>query len=312
MSRNFEMSNNLKNRMKRLLIVGGSGFVGGNLLSMLTGSDYEIHSTFHTNQSLQQNNSVKWHTLDLNNLIEIENLLSELSPEVIINISCLPVSKCDEQPEVAQRVQVTATEIFAKYCGVKKRLIHLSTDMIFSGSKGSAYTLSDVPNPISEYGLTKLMGEQLVLKNASNAVVIRSALVLGHGVCKPGGFTDWMISKIHNGEPLTLYKDQWRTPVIVEALCDLIKTLIGSDFRGLLHAGGGFRMSRVDMGCALLKGMGLEFDLIKQIEMPSMMGKTAMQRDLSMENSDFRKTLENKWGNPVDYLEKIGKEIRST
>ncbi|MBL8026271.1 MAG: sugar nucleotide-binding protein [Fibrobacteres bacterium] len=296
--------------MKRILILGGSGFVGSNLLEQISKNNgYSLFSTY--NSALPTMFALtEWQQIDLCSGIDLKEYLADINPDCIINLTCLPVNACDEDPLRANLVQVDAVETIARFCGNSKRLIHLSTDMVFSGNKGSLYNYDDAPDPVSGYGRTKLLGEEAVLKYSHNSVIVRSALVLGRSKFKKAGFTEWMIGRLEKNEQLPLFIDQYRTPIIVEALCDLICNLVESDWCGIMHAGGGTRLNRVQMGEALIRGMGLSTDLIYKTLMPELSGISRMQRDLSMSNNIFNETLEIKWGNPISYLERIGKEIK--
>jgi dTDP-4-dehydrorhamnose reductase len=238
----------------------------------------------------------------------IDDFLDNIAPDVIVNVSCLPVNVCDENPVDAKKVQVESVRRFAEYCSNEKRLVHLSTDMVFSGNIDSNYSVNDMPDPVSSYGKTKLSGEKAVLAHASNSVVIRSALVLGRGLYRKSGFTDWMISQIEAGKRLTLFKNQLRTPVIVNALVDLVINLIDSPICGIVHAGGGLMVNRVEMGEALLAGMGVDHSCIDRVCMPSNIGKTVMQRNLCLKNNCLAEILEKKWGNPLSFLKQTGEE----
>ena len=171
------------------------------------------------------------------------------------------------------------------------RLIHLSTDMVYSGEKGSPYTLKDEPDPVSVYGRTKLAGERAIEEVGGNYVIVRSGLVLGRGRFRRGGFLDWMVERIAGEEELPLFTDQLRTPMVVDDLIDTIFTLAESSFTGTLLAGGDEAVNRVDIGEKLLDAMGVSRTLIKPVAMDSLEHAVPLHRDLRLDNSKIKEVV---------------------
>jgi dTDP-4-dehydrorhamnose reductase len=280
----------LSHHNKKILIIGSSGLVGSNLLSFCSRYSFLTIPTFHL--YLPDEYRQTGLLLDITNPAGLREGMKTLEPDCVVNLSCLGVACCENDPERAYQVQVQGVKDLAGACKEHNiRLIHLSTDMVYSGNKGTAYTLGDEPDPISVYGQTKLAGERAVEEVGDNYVIVRSALVLGRGRFRRGGFLDWMVERVERETTLTLFSDQLRTPIVVDDLVDLIFTLAESPFTGILLAGGDEAVNRVELGEKLLHAMGVSNELIQPVAMDSLKQAVPLQRDLRLDNSRVKEVV---------------------
>ena len=205
----------------RILIVGGDGQLGTRL-NLLLKKKNEIYS---------------WdiEELDITKGQETINKINNLSPEVIINAAAYTeVDGCEENVDLAYKVNafgVRNLAVAAKKCGAK--LVHVSTDFIFSGDTESSYLEFDDPNPISVYGKSKLVGEQFVKNLCSQYFIVRTAWLYGdHG----DNFVTTMLSLAQERAQLKIVDDQIGTPTYAKDLAQVIKKLIETDLFGTYHA----------------------------------------------------------------------------
>ncbi len=119
-------------------------------------------------------------TLDITNQNAVQQFVRNNGINTIINCAAYTaVDRAEDDVDAATRVNFLGPENLAK---TGCNLIHISTDYVFDGTAHTPYTPASPTNPISVYGKTKLAGEQAVLRNASNAIVIRTAwLYSTHG-----------------------------------------------------------------------------------------------------------------------------------
>ena len=117
--------------------------------------------------------------IDISDQRAVARALDEVRPTLVINCAAFTkVDLAEADPESADRVNAQGAEAVARATrALKGRLIHLSTDMVFDGSRGAPYGPSDPPAPISVYGQSKLRGERLVLSAAPEALILRTAWV---------------------------------------------------------------------------------------------------------------------------------------
>ena len=119
------------------------------------------------------------------------------------------VDDCEAQPAHADLINGHAPGHIARLCADKgARMIHFSTDYVFDGKKTEPYTEADEPRPLSAYGRSKLLGEQLVLAASSRHVVLRISWLFGGG--RPA-FPEWVLRQAASG-PLKVVADKRGCP----------------------------------------------------------------------------------------------------
>jgi len=232
--------------MKKILITGASGFVGGHLVVQAK-KKYEVHALLNKNQV--HINNIQTYRFDLSRVDQINRLLNKISPDVVIHTAAIAnPDLCEADPDLATMVNAKATEQLARWAEKNNvRFIFTSTDMVFDGKKGN-YKESDLPNPISFYSNTKVAAEKIITKNNSNYVIARVALVYGIGITRHTCFFETMLEKLKKGDTITLFYDQFRSPILVDNLAEALLELAENKFIGTIHLGGSERISRWEFG----------------------------------------------------------------
>jgi dTDP-4-dehydrorhamnose reductase len=128
------------------------------------------------------------------------------------------------------------------------RLVHLSIDLVYSGSQFTlaprsslltpGYIESDPTDPVTVYGKTMVAAEQLLRDWLPQACILRISLPMGVSFNGHAGAIDWIQSRFKKGRPATLYFDEIRTPAYTDCLNRLYERVLASDLSGLYHAGG--------------------------------------------------------------------------
>jgi dTDP-4-dehydrorhamnose reductase len=196
--------------MVRVLVTGGSGQLGTALAE--TNPGYQIELT-------------DVDTMDITNPGLIEEKFVAFRPDFLIHGAAMTnVDGCEDSPEVAELVNATATRYLAEACiryGVK--MIYVSTDYVFDGTKVGAYTPKDKPKPMSVYGRTKLAGEEATAKVPEHWIV-RTQWVYGHGK----NFVETMIAVSQGRKVLMVVDDQWGRPTwsndLARAIWDIVRS----------------------------------------------------------------------------------------
>jgi dTDP-4-dehydrorhamnose reductase len=152
---------------KSILLIGSNGQVGTELQNTLS-SKYKVIAISRSQ-------------IDLTQADNLRQIIRKTQPEIIINAAAYTaVDKAESEPELAYAINATAPKIIAEESQkLGSFLIHISTDYVFNGNSNYPYQESDITNPVSVYGQTKLAGEIAIQKACSDHIIIRTAWVYG-------------------------------------------------------------------------------------------------------------------------------------
>ena len=145
---------------------------------------------------------------------------------------------------MATRINVESVRaLLDSIAGKTTRLVHLSIDLVYSGTKAGGHVETDPPDPVTIYGKTMVDAEELILRERPDAAVLRISLPMGVSFNGHAGAIDWIQSRFKKGKPATLYFDEVRTPTYCDCLNELFETVLASKLSGLYHAGGSRKLS---------------------------------------------------------------------
>jgi len=281
---------------KRLLVIGASGLLGSKVYSQ-AGTDYEVSGSY--NPEVDGKSAWRLEPLDIGSRDEVERLFEKTRPDVVILCAAMTnVDACEKQPLAANRVNATGPELVARSC--KKsgaRLVHVSTDYVFDGSKSRRYREDDQPRPISVYGQSKLSGEKSVLRTHPGSVVARPAVLYGWNPLEDkDNFVTWVLKKLRSGEKATLFKDQQISPTFADDLARTLLELAGRDVSGVWHVSGPDCLDRPECGRVIAKVFGLDERLVMpvpsdSVSLPAKRPKYSCLDVSKVENLLGRKTM---------------------
>ncbi|OPY77104.1 MAG: dTDP-4-dehydrorhamnose reductase [Syntrophorhabdus sp. PtaU1.Bin058] len=163
-----------------------------------------------------------------------EAIIARERPDALINCAAMTdVDGCEDRKELAEKVNSGGAAILAGICNrYNVKLIHISTDYVFDGTKGLPYNEEDAPNPLSFYGKTKLWGEQHVLAKAPLSIIIRGQWLYGDG-------GEHFISKVVKaaGErgSIQVVDDQRGSPTYAKDIAGPLAVLIEKGEPGIYH-----------------------------------------------------------------------------
>ncbi|QDS95022.1 dTDP-4-dehydrorhamnose reductase [Roseimaritima multifibrata] len=171
---------------------------------------------------------------------------------------------CELDPEMADRVNVLGTRNVAMLAAAHgTRMIHLSSDLVFAGRDGGQYLEDDTPDPVTVYGKTMVIGEQVVQDLHPDSCVLRISLPMGLSANGHAGAIDWIESRFARNLPATLYYDEVRTPTYVGCMNRLYERLLGNRLAGLFHAGAPRQLSLYQIAQVINRVGGYSPDLLK-------------------------------------------------
>ncbi len=273
----------------RILLTGGSGFLGSHIIARLA-NKYQLWATMHTSPLLDDN-SVHSLQADMETPGALAHAVRQSRPDVVIHAAALTnTAVCENKPELAHRINVESTrEILDDINPAKTRFIFVSTDLVFDGLKGF-YNENDAPNPKMVYAETKVTAERIVQSWGHNYVILRAALMYGESPPAHPSFLGWLKTGLESGN-VTLFADEFRTPLFVANAADIIERLMGSNFCGIMHIGGAERCSRYDFGVEFARQGGYAKEAIRGIRLKEANLKIYRPPDVSLDSSLAEKVL---------------------
>ena len=209
--------------MKDVLILGSKGQVGCELYSLLKNSDQ---------LSLV---GLARHDFDFTDFEELRRNLSLLKPDYIINCAAYTaVDRAEVEVELAMLLNSELPQQLATISDdIGAKLVHFSTDYVFDGKKREPYLETDQTNPLSIYGVSKLAGEEQVLKTSKDsAAVLRTSWVHGQF---GANFLSTISRLAIDRESLSIVSDQIGSPCWSGFLAETVSKLIDNFSPGLFH-----------------------------------------------------------------------------
>lgn len=194
----------------------------------------------------------------------VRRAVADAGCPVVINCAAYTlVDQAEEEPDLAMAVNGQGAGSVAQACAqCGAYLVHLSTDYVFDGKAGRPYREDDVPAPLSVYGRSKLLGENLVREALPEALIIRSGWLFGPG--RPG-FVETVVEAARRGRELRVVNDEVGSPTSSVDLAGAILELAGKRVGGVVHVVNSGRASRLELARRALAISGLDPEVIKPI-----------------------------------------------
>lgn len=200
--------------------------------------------------------------VDLERPEQARAAIERLSPRAVVNAAAWTDVAGAERPEVRERVgrlNRDAPRAVAEACRhIGAFLVHLSTDYVFDGTKGTPYVEEDRPNPLQVYGRSKLEGEEAVLAACPEALVVRSSTLYGPGPRPRPHYVDAILRRAALGGVLEVVETPVASPTYTADLAEAILDLLTSgSLRGVLHVVNAGACSRLELARAAVEAAGL-------------------------------------------------------
>ena len=231
-----------------LLVTGGSGYLGGALLAQASSPVVGTHL---------RGESVELTRLDVRDADATAALVALLRPTAVVHTAYV-----QDGPEAWATNVEGSRNVATAAARAGLRLVHVSTDVVFDGLKGSPYDESDEPHPVTDYGRSKLEAERAVLDAHPDALVVRTSLMVG--APEPGRQERGVLAAARGEVPgAVFFDDELRSPLLVADLARALLELAGRpQITGLLHLGGPESLSRYELACRIAAARGLAADRI--------------------------------------------------
>jgi len=201
-----------------ILLTGASGQLGQELQANLA----DVGRVVSLDRFPGGNNSIE---MDLSDLQQLEVVLNQQSPEVVINAAAYTaVDKAEGEHRTAFRINAEVPAVLARWCKRHDRfMLHYSTDYVFSGSSDRPYLEDDLPGPLGVYGESKLAGEWAIGASNCRHVILRTSWVYStHG----SNFVLNMLRLARQRSELSIVSDQIGCPTWARNLAHASATVL--------------------------------------------------------------------------------------
>lgn len=231
--------------MKRLLVTGASGFLGWNVCDR-AGGTWAVHGTFFSHP-VEIPGAVTLKA-DLRNYRELKEVFQRVKPHAVIHTAAQKdPNYCEENSDESEKINVDASLNIAGLCdSLRIPCAFTSTDIVFDGMN-PPYKEEDPVSPINTYGEQKVRAEEGMKQRCRDVTVCRMPLMFGISGSASSSFLQRMVRDMKEGKELTLFTDEFRSPVSGKAAAEGLLLML-ENVLGTVHLGGSERFSRFELG----------------------------------------------------------------
>ncbi|MGH9722823.1 MAG: dTDP-4-dehydrorhamnose reductase [Bryobacteraceae bacterium] len=232
----------------KAVVFGSSGQLGVELVRELRTRGFEV-TGFERKR------------LDITDRGAVEQCLGQLDPEVVFNAAAYnQVDVAETEPQAAFAANALGVRNLALACRqVDARLVHFSTDYVFDGAAGRAYSEDDATHPLGAYAVSKLAGEMYAQAYLEAPLIVRTCGVFGPGGLKTarGNFIELMLRLASSKQPIRVVEDHVASPAYAPVLAARTIDLVERNLSGIFHAGGGTPISWFNYARLIFEVAGL-------------------------------------------------------
>jgi dTDP-4-dehydrorhamnose reductase len=221
--------------VRTLLVTGASGYLGAEVCGQAAAAGWRIVGTYLTREPEE----VDARRLDVRDREAVAALVAAEAPDALVHTAYR------QEGDEARAINVDgAAHVAAAARAAGARLVHVSTDVVFSGRVGRPLSEDDAPDPVTAYGATKADGERAVAAAHPGAVLVRTSLIYG-GPGRPLSSHERLAVAAARGErDVRFFTDELRNPAQVADLAAALLALARLDVAGPLHVAGADTLDR--------------------------------------------------------------------
>lgn len=286
-----QMSDGTDTLSMDILVIGGSGLLGRNVLQQLRDGSHQAVGTYHTSDDP----GLAAVSLDKTDPEAVSALVHDHEPDAVIDTAAyLDVDGCETNRQQAWDVNAEGTGYVAKAAAsVGAHYQYVSTSYVFDGNN-APYAPQDPVSPPNFYGSTKYAGETAA-KIADQWAVVRADVLYGRA---NANFATWAISELQAGNEITIVDDQVSRPVYAPDLASACISVAEGTETGVYHASGSVTCSRYKFTRRLADVFGFDTDLVTPITTAEL-GQTAPRpADSSLDSTTLSRTIDVTFRSP--------------
>lgn len=242
----------------KVAVIGAEGQLGTEVCSAF--ADADVHRADLDGDG---------HILDICNAKATREFIAgDLRPDVVVNTAAYHnVFKCETDPSASFAVNASGVKNLAVACqACDARLIHISTDYVFGQGGTRPFVETDLPAPLSVYGVSKLAGEHLAAAYCKDHVIVRTAAIFGRAPCRAKAgksFVGLMLDLAKTRPEVRVVTDEITTATYSVSLAHQLRILAEQGEPGLYHATCQGQCSWYDFAHAILEETNTEAKLVK-------------------------------------------------
>lgn len=254
--------------MKKILVTGSNGLLGQKLTDYILSLDnLQLIATGKGKNRVLTDENYVYEEMDICDVEQVGQIVRKHKPDVLIHTAAITnVDICHADRKSCQEVNVKATANLIALCEeLTIHFIYISTDFVFDGKTGP-YKETDLPNPVSYYGESKLEGERLTQQMKGKWSIIRTILV--YGILKDMSRSNivlWAKNALSENKSINVVNDQWRMPTLAEDLAWASVAVAEKAAEGIFHISGPDMMSIADIVYKVADFWNLDKSLIKEV-----------------------------------------------
>ncbi len=280
--------------LKNIFITGIAGLLGSNIAYLLR----DRYNIFGIDKNEVKMDKVSFEMDSALNTYKIEELLVANKIDIFLHCAALVnVDACEKMTAYAELINYQLTENLRRCCskyGIK--FVFISTDAVYSGEKDGLNSEDDTPSPISVYGKTKLMAENVVLEDSSS-LVLRTNMY-GFNYRNKNSFGEWILQALNSDEELNMFNDIYFSPILVNKLTEIIELAVERDLSGLYNLGCTGSINKYDLGIAIQKAFNIA-GIINPTNSDSFNFLAPRTKNMGLDNTKIKKALNIEINDPL-------------
>jgi len=250
------------------LIIGASGLVGGYLYKRFSALEEAVGTAFPEKQR-------DFLFLDIRDASALRKLFLEYKPQIVLCPAAISnVEFCQEHPDESRSVNIEGlSNVIKESKRSNSRLVFFSSEYVFDGRNGP-YLEDELPNPINEYGKEKLEIENLIQRELSNYIIVRTTVIYGWE--KEGkNFIMHMLKNLRQAIPMKVPVDQFSSPTYAGDLADAVGELVSAGHKGIFNIVGSQVINRFEFAKIACDVFGLNPGLLIPVKTSQLNQKAA-------------------------------------
>ena len=240
---------------------------------------------------------------DLGDADAVHAVIEDVNPDIVLHAAAMTnVDDCEANPDAAERANHLATANIATALPSRCRLVVYSTIAVYPDTAGPHVEGSEAP--VNVYGKTKLAGERAALEK-ERTLVLRTMLF---GPSRTKGrisLSDFVISNLSSGKPITLFSDVKFSPLHLQTMAEITFEAVEAGLTGVYNAGTRDGMTKAEFGGAVAQAFGLSTQTMKTGISTSVPGRAPRARDTRLDSRKLATALGREMPSVAEEIAKL-------